>query len=254
MSQAAVFQPSLTAARPATATVKPRGAHYLKFDRLEKSLLSHAGTNPAQGGRFTAFSPGSLANRTGPRRQFLRMNFSPQGCFSMACTQHVASIETGSRLALDARADQGMRLITLANDMIRIERVLKGVKMRIHIPAQAYRGVMLQTRERQEGNVYEIRLMHPDPELSVFLEASKDRQKAEDLRQLWADFFARPDLESRLTFAASAEEKPIAPKARRRCMTTVAKRRPRRVMRRKPGNHDNLATIRRGEREIICYE
>jgi hypothetical protein len=172
----------------------------------------------------------------------------------MACTQHVASIETGTRFALDSRADQGMRLITLANDMIRIERVLKGVKMRIHIPAQAYCGVMLQTRERQEGTVYEIKLTHSDPELSVFLEASKDRQMAEDLRQQWADFFVPPDPGNNVAFAASADAKPILSKARRRCMTTVAKRRPRRLARRKAGNHSNLAIIRRGEREIICYE
>jgi hypothetical protein len=172
----------------------------------------------------------------------------------MACTQHIARIETNKRLALDSRADEGMRLITLANDMIRIERVLKGVKMRIHIPAQAYCGVTLQARTRQDGDVYEIKLAHQDPDLSVFLEASNDRQQAEDLRRQWADFFVRPDPESRLGLVASADEKLSPSKPRRRCMTTVAKRRPRRAIRRKPGNHHNLAIIRRGEREIICYE
>jgi hypothetical protein len=91
----------------------------------------------------------------------------------MACTQHVAHIETGSRLALDARADQGMRLITL---------------------------------------------------------------------------------ESPIPFDGAADGKTRLPTPRRRCMTTVAKRRPRRLARRKPGNRENLAIIRRDEREIICYE
>ncbi len=172
----------------------------------------------------------------------------------MACTQYVASIETGTRLALDSRADQGMRLITLANDMIRIERVLKGVKMRIHIPAQAYCGVTLQIRTRQEGDVYEVKLAHRDPELSVFLEASKDRQQAEDLRRQWMDFFVRPEREKHLALVTSGDTKAIPSKPRRRCMTTVAKRRPRRLARRKGGNRENLAIIRRGEREIICYE
>jgi hypothetical protein len=172
----------------------------------------------------------------------------------MACTQHVAHIEAVSRLALDTRADQGMRLITLANDMIRIERVLKGVKMRIHVPAQAYCGVTLMTRARQEGDIYEIKLAHPDPDLSVFLEASNDKEQAEDLRRQWTDFFVQPVPESPVPFAGAADVKTSLPKARRRCMTTVAKRRPRRVMRRKSGNRENLATVRRDEREIICYE
>jgi Family of unknown function (DUF6101) len=126
--------------------------------------------------------------------------------------------------------------------------------MRIHIPAQAYCGVTLQTRMRQEGNVYEIKLAHPDPDLSVFLEASKDKQEAEDLRQQWTDFFVLPAPKTRLALVSSSDENTRLPKARRRCMTTVAKRRPRRLARRKGGNRENLAIVRRDEREIICYE
>ncbi len=65
-----------------------------------------------------------------------------------------------------------------------------------------------------------------------------------DLWQQWAEFFATVTL----------EEKAGLPKTRRRCWTTVAQRRPRRVLRRKPGNRGNLAIVRSGEREIICYE
>jgi hypothetical protein len=172
----------------------------------------------------------------------------------MARTRHVTGIETGSRVALDARADQGMRLITLSNEMIRIERVLKGVKMRIYIPARAYCGIMLTTRALPEGDIYEIRLAHADPDFSVFLQASKDKGQAEYLCQQWSNFFMRPDPEGPYPFTAAAKPKTQLPKARRRCMTTIAKRRPRRPAFRKPGNRANLAIVRRGEREIICYE
>jgi len=172
----------------------------------------------------------------------------------MAYPQAAARIKSGPHLAQDARADHGTRLITLRHDMIQIERVLSGMKMRVHVPAQIYIGVALIACDGPDGTAYEIKLSHRDPELSILLETSADRQEAENLRLEWAAFFGRPVLDSNLTFAGADAQKQPAFIPRRRCMTLVAKRRPRRALSRKPGNRENLLIVRRDEREIICYE
>jgi hypothetical protein len=136
--------------------------------------------------------------------------------------------------------------------MILIERVLNGMKMRVHIPAKVYRGVRLVLSERPEGETFQIELAHRDPDLNVCLEASKDRQEAEDRQRLWAHFFTQPMLDS--IFAPEDQKELFSSAPRRRCMTSVAKRRPRRLARRRVGNRENLAIIHSDEREIICYE
>ncbi len=85
----------------------------------------------------------------------------------MACPNQV---ETFYRIAADPRADHGTRAIALAPDTIRIERLLQGVKMRIHVPVAAYRGVLLAARPDGDGEAYEIKLMHRDSDLCVTLD------------------------------------------------------------------------------------
>ncbi len=161
-------------------------------------------------------------------------------------------INTGSRVGNDARADHGTRRVTLGTDMILIERVLNGMRMRVQIPAEVYQGVRLLVGGYPESEIYQIEFAHRDPDLSVCLETLKDKREAESRAQLWAHFFARPLLKSTLTPEDWKELFISAP--RRRCMTSVAKRRPRLLARRKQGNRENLATIHNDEREIICYE
>jgi hypothetical protein len=178
----------------------------------------------------------------------------------MTLPQHASQhddpqMNTSMRIAKDARADHGTRRVTLTNNMIHIERVLHGVKMRVHIPAKVYQGVRLLINERLEGDTYQIELAHHDPDLSVVLDASQDRQEAEDRQRIWAHFFEQPLLESAPAPIAAEDQKELFISApRRRCMTHVAKRRPRRLARRKHGNRENLAIVHSDEREIICYE
>ncbi len=175
----------------------------------------------------------------------------------MACPLSASRIQTGSHLASDTRADHGTRLVTLSTRMIHIERVLSGMKMRVRVPTKVYAGVLLIAQQRPEGEIYEIKLSHRDPDLSVLLGSSMDKQKAEALRAQWTAFFALEsdaDAAQPATTHALPPYSATAPKPRRRCMTAVAKRRPRRLIRRKPGNHENLAIVRHDEREIICYE
>jgi hypothetical protein len=221
---------------------------------LEKSLLSHAGKNHPPRVRFTGSSPGFLANQTGAKPQSLCIDFVRKD-FNMARLQYATQIETSSRFNPDARADHGTRRITLTPNAIHIERSLNGMKMRLQVSAKLYQGVALLVQDRPEGTIYELKLAHRDAELGIFLEALSDKQEAEDRQRQWAVFFARPALDNAFAPIESEDQNTIFLSApRRRCMTTVAKRRPRRLARRKAGNRENLGIVRQGEREIICYE
>jgi hypothetical protein len=171
----------------------------------------------------------------------------------MASSNHAASNESSLRVANDPRADHGTRQISIAANMIHIERVLNGVKMRVRIPSHIYEGVTLLAREEPEGNIYEIALAHRDPDLSVSLDTLKDKDAATDLQQQWAQFFVRPVLDKGIAQAETTDPTSISA-PRRRCMTHVAKRRPRLLARRKNRNLENLEIVWRDEREIICYE
>jgi hypothetical protein len=173
----------------------------------------------------------------------------------MSRPQNATQIETSSRFDKDARADHGTRRIVLTPSAIQIERSLNGMKMRVHVPAKVYQGVTLLVQDRPEGEVYELQLAHRDTDLCVLLEASHNKQEAEDHQRQWATYFARPILGGDATPAVSNEQPDIfLSTPRRRCMTSVAKRRPRRLARRKPGNRENLTITRQGEHEIISYE
>jgi len=186
----------------------------------------------------------------------LRIDFCRKD-LSMTLPQHALQqdnlqMNTSARIAKDARADHGTRKVTFTSDMIHIERVFDGMKMHVHIPAKVYQGVRLLISEHPDGKTYQVELAHRDPDLNLCLDAAQDKQEAEDHQRQWADFFAKPLLESAIAPGDWKELFILVP--RRRCMTSVAKRRPRRFARRKPGNRENLAIVHCDEREIICYE
>jgi len=162
---------------------------------------------------------------------------------------NTARLDTGARRAEDSRADQSQRWVTVLPDFIQIDRVVHGVKMRITVPMEAYVGIGVRILDTS----FEIRLVHRDADLSVTLECVDDEALAKSLWQLWATHLDRPMLESGMGSQAVADTlRPQQP--RRRCMTAIDKRRPRRALRRKPGNHENLGLIRSSEDEIISYE
>jgi hypothetical protein len=173
----------------------------------------------------------------------------------MAHSQSAARFETAAHMAFDSRADQGTRWVKVTPDAIQIDRVLSGMKMHIHVPTEAYLGISLNMRDLGQCLIYEIGLAHRDPELSVTLESTDDRLFAMRLCQQWSVYLNQPVLGALGLSLSLASESPLtAAEPRRRCMTAVAKRRPRRLARRKGGNLGNLGMVRRGEREIICYE
>ena len=52
----------------------------------------------------------------------------------------------------DRRADGGTRTVRLNPRGVRIERALAGVKMRLAIPIEAYRGVVLSREDNSNAN------------------------------------------------------------------------------------------------------
>ena len=83
----------------------------------------------------------------------------------------------------DARADQCRRNVTLSRDRVTIDRNYRGIAMRLSVPMSAYRGVCVAVRASEDGGfVYELRLDHRDPELSVTLAEAREE------REIWADW------------------------------------------------------------------
>lgn len=171
--------------------------------------------------------------------------------------------KTGStnkvQLAQDARAEGGKRRILMSPSGITIERHVHGIAMRVGVPASAYLGVALSlTAEADQDPTYRVRLAHSDQELDIELAVS-DSPEALDDWTYWSDYFARPKLvESHdgslqpLT-QTSETSKPALVHARRHG-SSVKHRRPKFLIRRKPGKTLSECDSFRGECEIICYE
>ena len=91
-----------------------------------------------------------------------------------------ARAELSSR---DARADQSRRSVSLSRDRVTIDRNYRGIAMRLSVPMSAYQGVCVAVRATEDGGVlYELRLDHRDPELSVTLAEAREE------REIWADW------------------------------------------------------------------
>ncbi len=94
----------------------------------------------------------------------------------------------------DRRADGGTRIVRLSPRGVRIERALGGVKMRLAVPIEAYRGVVLGGDDRLERRFYRLTLDHADADLSVTLSRATDISVLVDEWANWARFFAMPAL------------------------------------------------------------
>ena len=112
----------------------------------------------------------------------------------------VETVETGragprSLTAEDRRADDRRRSVLLSRDRVTIDRHFRGIAMRLSVPVSSYRGVCVGVRAAESGGfVYELKLAHRDPDLSVLLAEAPDESR------IWADwrqsagFFGLPAL------------------------------------------------------------
>lgn len=88
----------------------------------------------------------------------------------------------------DPRADGGKRDVTLTARGVMIDRRLHGIRMKIQVPAMAYKGVALGLEETLSGRLcFKVALRHRDHDLDVLLVETFDEAEAMAMWSGWAE-------------------------------------------------------------------
>jgi hypothetical protein len=140
--------------------------------------------------------------------------------------------------AHDIRADGGTRQVELHRERVVLRRAVHGMRMAINVRVKEFLGIAL----REAGDAKMLVLAHRDPSLTVPLCVSSDQDEIDTAWRMWSDIFALPQLQD------TARE----PAPRRRRRNAIRARRPKFLVRRRPGALLNEAGVYRGEREIIA--
>jgi hypothetical protein len=156
--------------------------------------------------------------------------------------------------APDSRADGGVRQVFLDQRCIRIERVVAGVKMRVAVPVESYRGVVLTCEDAGEQRLYRVALAHRDAEFAVMLHEGADWTDILSIWQRWARFFGQPAIFNEEAAPSEKRQHAVLPARQRRRSATLAKRRPRILSRRRQGRVGPPVNLLKGARELISYE
>ncbi|MGM4991978.1 DUF6101 family protein [Tardiphaga sp. 841_E9_N1_2] len=141
--------------------------------------------------------------------------------------------------AHDTRADGAIRHIELHRTRVVLHRAVGGMRMAINVRVSDFLGVTL--RGLDDGKM--LMLAHRDPSLSIPLLVSSDREEIDMAWQMWSEIFALPQL---------PEEKTYEPSQRRRRRNAIRERRPKFLVRRRPGGLLGEAGVYKDEREIIA--
>lgn len=156
----------------------------------------------------------------------------------------------------DRRADNAARSVELSPETIQIARTVQSVAMRLSVPSEQYRGVVLRLAQGDGLRFfYEVALIHDDPDLCVPLVTVEDQIEGETEWRAWARFFDIPALVEQepglyVDPDFTMPELP-APRRRGRLLT---ERRGAFALRRKPGLISRMATRFDDKRVIISYE
>lgn len=153
--------------------------------------------------------------------------------------------------AQDQRADGGVRTIEMSRERVVLRREVRGIPMVLRLNVAEYNGVALRVGGDAETVV--ITLEHRDPSLSVPLMMSARSDEIAVAWRMWASALSLPrlvcdDARQAHTVGAGA----IGPAPRRRRRNAVSQRRPRILMRRKPGSGIAGMSVHASEREIIA--
>jgi hypothetical protein len=115
------------------------------------------------------------------------------------------------------------------------------MRMAVNLRVRDFLGVGLRGKDDAQMLV----LVHRDPSLTIPLCVSSDADEIAAAWQMWSDIFALPQL---------PEDKRRDPAARRRRHNAIRTRRPKFLVRRRPGDLLNPANLHQGEREIIARD
>jgi hypothetical protein len=139
--------------------------------------------------------------------------------------------------AFDARAEGARRSVEVTPERIVIARRVDGVEMRVALAPAQYRGVLLSVLVAEGTDfLYQVRLVHADPDLSVTLGDCGDEADARTLWRRWAVALSLPRLVERADgeYEVDRSSPAVSPWERRRGRATL-RRRNRFLARRKMG-------------------
>ena len=162
--------------------------------------------------------------------------------------------------AQDAVADEQVRHVELHSERVIMRRAVQGMRIALNLPLQSYLGVSIRVVAEQHDTPAGIAvfLEHRDPALAIELYAADNADEVVAEWNSWSRALDVPmlvaDAEGRL-----AEQSPrlgavrvSAPSQRRRRRNALHRRRPKFLVRRKPGVMRGAAQVHRDEREIIA--
>jgi Family of unknown function (DUF6101) len=164
--------------------------------------------------------------------------------------------------APDEAADERLRVVDLHRERVVLRRSVRGVRMALNLPVAAYRGVAIRmafaAAEAAPTRIAVV-LEHGDPALSLPLFAATECDDIVAEWQSWGRVLGLPllvtetDGSLREPFArVGAHLRVQAPTWRRRRRNAIARRRPSRLLRRRPGVVTPAPVVHRDEREIIA--
>jgi hypothetical protein len=158
--------------------------------------------------------------------------------------------------ARDAGADGQTRQIELDRDRVVLLRAVRGMRMKIRLPVDAFVGITLVPAE--DNSAASIILDHADEGLSIPLLDHAPIDEAALIWRAWGRVLGlslwQRDAGGDVRQVCAGRRAVLTGQdvRRRRRRSAIRKRRPSILMRRKPGRHIGLSAVRRGEREIIA--
>jgi hypothetical protein len=162
--------------------------------------------------------------------------------------------------ATDAAADGRVRQVELYRERVVVRRSLAGMRMALNMPVKAFAGVAIRVLPGEGGAqpTVSVVLEHKDPSLALPLFTSEETAEGFAEWRAWAKVLGLPLLVAeadgvlREPFARMGQVRVERPRPRRRRRSSLRKRRPSILLRRKPGKIGKETSVHRGEREIIA--
>jgi hypothetical protein len=141
-----------------------------------------------------------------------------------------------------------------------LRRAVQGMRIALNVPVQAFRGVSIRLVEAQDEVPAGVAvfLEHSDPALSIELYFAENSDDVVAEWQLWSRVLGVPmlikgeDGELRQPFPHIGAVRCKLPAPRRRRRAALHRRRPKFLVRRRPGVTRAQALMHSGEREIIA--
>ena len=164
--------------------------------------------------------------------------------------------------AADEAADERLRVVDLHRERVVVRRSVGGIRMALNMPVANYRGVAIRLTgpHGHAPDAVAVVLEHRDPDLSLLLFSSTDRDDIVTEWQSWGRalnlplLVAETDGSVREPFPRVGALRVEAPTWRRRRRSAIARRRPSRLLRRRAGKRPATPVVHRGVREIIARD